>query len=362
MAIEPEPKPVCRFWFRWRLHVGLYLFLITVVLPMFDYIVSVPSPRWRLHSATEAPPCRVFDCFLYHSEAYMLYLHLLTLADSVDYFVIGSSNCSFSNDKYSPVTFVPFESEIAQFSLKITFLDIDFKAIPMSESKYRNATAWHREATARNYLLKGVKMHHPEAADLILLSDVDELVTRRAVQVIRNRPPIHYYNIQGLLFHYSFRWWVSEWERPLAIRYGSLSAPLDDYKFMPFLMPLSGVLHYHCSFCFPRLADVIRKLESFSHTEFSAGRFGDPNYLYGRIACGYGVLPSQWKMPERLTQVELDADIFLPKDRRFDFMRARIGFGDLNTYTFNLTAIKGYMPRSCPLRDDPSWTRVGILM
>jgi hypothetical protein len=163
----------------------------------------------------------------------MLYLHLLTLAESVDHFIVGSSNYSFSNDNYSPVSFAPFGPEVAKFWRKITFLDINLETIPMSESKYRNATAWHREATARNCLLEGVNRHHPGPADLILLCDVDELVTRYAVKVIRNRPPIHYYNIQGLLFHYSFRWRVSEWERPLVIRYGSLSAPLDDYKFTP---------------------------------------------------------------------------------------------------------------------------------
>jgi hypothetical protein len=362
MAMVDQPSAGGRFWFRWRLHVGFYLFLITVFLPVFDYIVSVPSPLCGLRSGTKAPPCRVFDCFLYHSEAYMLYLHLLTLSNSVDRFVIGSSNYSFANDNFSPVSFVPFAREIATFSAKITFLDIDFSRIAMSESKYRNESAWHREATARNYLIRGVRRHRPGAADLIMLCDVDELVTGRAVQVIRSRPPIHYYNIQGLLFHYSFRWLVSDWERPLVIRYGSLSAPLDDYKFLPFLMPLSGVLHYHCSFCFPRLADVMRKLKSFSHTEFASGRFRDHNYVYARIACGYSILPSQWKMPERLTHVPLGTDIFLPKDRRFNFMRARIGFVDLQKYRFNLTAIKQFMPKSCPLKADDSWSRVGLLM
>jgi hypothetical protein len=362
MPMEAEPGSGYRFWFRWRFHVFLYLFLITVVLPVFDYLVSVPSPRCGLHSPTEAPLCRVFDCFLYHSESYMLYLHLLTLWDSVDHFVIGSSNYSFANNRYSPVSFAPFNREIAAFAGKITFLDIDFLSMRMSDSKYGNATAWRREATARNHLLRGVNLYRPAAADLIMLCDVDELVTRRAVLIIRTRPPVHYYNIQGMLFHYSFRWHVSEWERPLVIRYGSLSAPLDDYKFMPFLTPLNGIFHYHCSFCFPRLADVIRKLESFSHTEFSVGKFADPNYVYARIACGYGVLPSQWKMPERLTLVPFDSDIFLPKDRRFNFMRERIGFVDLNKYTFNITAIREFMPRSCPLKHLKFWAGVRTLI
>jgi hypothetical protein len=293
----------------------------------------------------------------------MLYLHLLTLHKSVDYFVIAYSNQSFTNLLYSAVTFDPFEEEIRSFSNQTHFIYVDFTTLPLAESKWENGTAWRREATARNHLIEGVKQLKPEPDDIVLLCDVDELVTRNAIALVRRRPPVHYYNLQGLLFHYSFRWRVAEWERPLVIRYGSIQHPLDDYKFVPFLFPLSGVLHYHCSFCFPRMADVIRKLQSFSHTEYSQGRFRDPNYIYARIACGYGVLPPRWKMPEQLTLVDFNAkEIFLPNDARFDFMIYRIGFQDIPNFIFNRTAIREYMPENCTLKHESSIGPVSAIM
>jgi hypothetical protein len=293
----------------------------------------------------------------------MLYLHLLTLEKSVDYFVIGYSNHSFTSQVYSPMTFDPFEEEIHSFSDQIVLVFVDFNVTPLAQSKWDNGTAWRREATARNHLIEGVKRLKPEADDLVLLCDVDELVTRNAILLVRRRPPVHYYNLQGLLFHYSFRWQVGEWERPVVIRYGSIQFPLDDYKFVPFLFPLPGILHYHCSFCFPRIADVLRKLRSFSHTEYSAGRFRDPNYVYGRIACGYGVLPPRWKMPDRLTLVDFNAkDIYLPNDARFDFLMYRIGFQDIPNFALNATAIRHHMPGNCSLKNAVSLGPIGAMI
>jgi hypothetical protein len=280
----------------------------------------------------------------------MLYLHLLTLARCVDKFIIGFSNVTFTNQATSAMTFSPFDEEIGGFSDQTTFLYINFAKLKLSHSVWRNETAWRREATARNFLIEGVNLFNPAPDDLILLCDVDEIVTRRAIHLIRHSPPTHYYNLRGLLYHYSFRWVVSEWERPLVIRYGSLRAPLDDYKFMPFLFDLPGILHHHCSYCFPRMAEILKKLKSFSHTEFSQGRFRDPNYVYARIACGYGVLPTQWKMPERLTLVDFNVnDVYLPNDVRFDFLRQRIGFRDLGELGLNRSGVESYRPVDCNL-------------
>jgi hypothetical protein len=285
----------------------------------------------------------------------MLYLHLLTLSGHVDKFVIAYSNYSFATDKILPISFSPFEQEILSYSSSIVFLYVDFKTLPLSPSRYRNGTAWRREATARNHLIEGVKSLAPREDDLILLCDVDEIATRDAILLVRRRPPVHYYNLKGLLFHYTFRWQVAVWERPLVIRYGAMNGQLDDYKFAPFLFPLPGVLHFHCSFCAPNISSVLQKLQSFSHTEYSEGRFRDPNYVYARIACGYGLLPTRWKMPEKLQLVDFRSDvIFLPDDHRLDFLRQRIGFHDLSQYDLSVGAIKAYMPKKCGLKKDPN--------
>jgi hypothetical protein len=178
--------------------------------------------------------------------------------------------------------------------------------------------------------------------------DVDEIPTRDAIRLVRENPPEHYYNICGLIFHYSYRWRVGEWLRTLVIRYGALEGPLDDYKFMPFICKLPGILHNHCSFCFPTIAAIIDKLRSFSHVEYSGGNFTDPNYIMARIICRYGVLPLRWMMPERLRrQSFLPRMIFVPDDPRLKFLTQQIGFTDLADYEFDQKAMREFMPRNC---------------
>jgi hypothetical protein len=358
------PSPLAEFStliFQHRYALTLYVTLTLLILPIVDQVISRDSPLCDLRPNPDPDPPRLFDCFLYHSESYMLYLHLLTLSGYVDKFVIAYSNESFSTLAPSPISFSPFEPEILSFSGSIVFVHVDFGALPLSESRYRNATAWRREATARNRLLTGVESLSPAPRDLILLCDVDEIVTRDAALLVRRRPPVHYYNLRGLLFHGSFRWRVGSWERPLVIRYGAIAAPLDDYKFTRFVFPFPGVLHYHCSFCAPRIGDVLRKLASFSHTEYSRGRFRDPNYVWARLACGYGVLPPRWKMPERLTLVDFDgARIFVPDDPRLAFLKKRVGFEDIGEYAMNISKVKGYMPKECDLLDREQIT-IGVI-
>jgi hypothetical protein len=280
----------------------------------------------------------------------MLYLHLATLSGYVDHFILGFSNQSFTNRGFSTLSYEPFEKEIMEFSESIYLLYIDLNKLPLTHSMFLNETVWKREAAARNHLLEGVKHFNPGPDDLILLCDVDEIVTRSAVSLIRYRPPSHYYNLYGYLFHYSYRWRVGEWERPMVIRYGSMRLPLDDYKFLPFRKELPGVLHYHCSYCFPTMKGIIKKLQSYSHTEYSGGDFTNPNYIYGRIACGYGIIPPRYQMPETLRPVDFDGErIFLPDDPRLAFYKMRIGFVDLDEFGLNLSEVKRLMPRGCRL-------------
>jgi hypothetical protein len=334
--------------FQWQYHAASYCAILMIGIIFFNLLFESPHPTGIAGRPRDQVTRVIFDCFLYHSESYMLYLHLLTLAGHVDKFVIGYSNESFATRNVSSVSYAPFEKEIMSFKKSIHFLHIDFTILPLSQSKYRNETSWQREATARNHLIDGVRHFNPAATDLVLLCDVDEIVTREAIEMVREQPPQHYYNLHGLLFHYSFRWMVGEWDRPMVIRYGSIEAPLDDYKFYPFLTILPGVLHYHCSFCFPTMAGILKKLASFSHTEYSGGKFGEPAYVYARIACGFGVIPKRWAMPEVLTPVDFNADaIYLPEDPRLEFFRYRIGFTDLDRHNLTVRKVKEFVPKKC---------------
>jgi hypothetical protein len=111
----------------------------------------------------------------------------------VDRFVIVYSNESFTTRVISPMTLDPFTQEIEAFSNQVTFLYVAFDQLPLSKSRSRHRSlAWRREATARNYLIEGVKRSVPFFDDLILLCNVDEIATRAAIHLIRHESPLHY--------------------------------------------------------------------------------------------------------------------------------------------------------------------------
>lgn len=280
---------------------------------------------------------RIFDCFLYHNEAYMLALRLATLADYVDKFIIGYSEQSFSNPNITiKLDFAPFEDEIKKYQDKIIWVNTTLgDNSTLDYSVYRGSeVAWRREATLRNNLIRGVRKCFPRPNDIILLSDVDEIPYRSAIGWIRKHPPEDYYNLYGDLYHASFRWRVVEWTRPVIIRYSNYSVPLNDYKFFPIKIIKKLAMHYHCSFCFPTVSEVIRKLKSFAHTEFSTGDFLNASYIAARVLCGKGIVPMphpehNWDMLSLATLNDMNSKIFIPNDPRLSFLKEKMPFKDL---------------------------------
>jgi hypothetical protein len=66
--------------------------------PVRGYSVISAWPSWlcTLNLRKVSMDRRIFDYFLYHDEAYMLYVGLFTLAPVINRFVIGHANQSFT--------------------------------------------------------------------------------------------------------------------------------------------------------------------------------------------------------------------------------------------------------------------------
>ena len=50
----------------------------------------------------------------------------------------------------------------------------------------------------------------------------------------------------------------------------------------------------HCSYCFPRVDDLIHKLESYSHTEHNLPRFKDRNHVMRRLCDGGDLIDTRY--------------------------------------------------------------------
>jgi hypothetical protein len=223
---------------------------------------------------------------IYHNEAYFLYIRLATYADLVARIIIGYSNRSFNvNGPSAPISFAPFEKEIFEYSGHFVVSYCDYAQMPEAG----NDPTWGRENSARTHLLEGMKPFCLRPDDLILLTDVDELVTRDGILAMRAHPPEEAYIIPGIWYYYSFMWTVGVWEGSMVVRYGAMKHSLSVYRAVRSEVRMPGIFHHHCSYCFPTAAEITLKWRSFSHRNHESGPWQDPERVYAHIACGRSV-------------------------------------------------------------------------
>jgi hypothetical protein len=118
---------------------------------------------------------KIYDCFTFYNELDLLELRLQELYDHVDHFVIVESNTTFTN-KPKSFYFEENRQRFAAWADKI--IHVPVANMPGSED------AWTNETFQRDQILQGIK----DAADddLIIVSDVDEILRPAALDFMRN--------------------------------------------------------------------------------------------------------------------------------------------------------------------------------
>ncbi len=119
------------------------------------------------------PKRKIIDMFPFNNELEMLDIRLGEMADWVDHFVIVESNVTFSN-RPKPLHFLENRDRFARYSEKIIHVVVD------DAPAHVNA-AWPREYYQRDMALSGLAGLVAEE-DLILNSDVDEIIAARAIE------------------------------------------------------------------------------------------------------------------------------------------------------------------------------------
>mmetsp|Transcript_7349 Transcript_7349/g.22469 ORF Transcript_7349/g.22469 Transcript_7349/m.22469 type:complete len:385 (-) Transcript_7349:81-1235(-) len=155
------------------------------------------NPRW-----VGAPPPRVFDAFLYHGEDRLLSLRAAELRGSVDGHICGITEATFRGEPnnvpelVASVRRTESTAHVAQvpwgeaqeackgygsaahmaFGLNLAFRE--------DADRRHRSSCW--QSFARNYLAKGVEEQGAQEEDWVIVSDVDEIPDRSAVQLLKH--------------------------------------------------------------------------------------------------------------------------------------------------------------------------------
>ncbi len=133
----------------------------------------------------------VFDCFTFFNEVEMVKFRIKYLKDVVDYFVIVEASQTHSGmPKEQNFPYDDFDEETKK-KIKYVYIDfpkenlldhLDFNAeyILQTLESWKN---WARENYQRNYIKKCLTEAKDD--DIILISDVDEIISKEAIEFLK---------------------------------------------------------------------------------------------------------------------------------------------------------------------------------
>ncbi len=253
---------------------------------------------------------KIYDCFCYFNEDFLLELRLETLWDYVDYFVISESVLTISGlpkPLYFDINrFKKFESKIRHLVIR--------------DYPFDTSNPWRNERWQRDYLINGLFDAKPD--DWVILSDVDEIPRPQSLSFYR---PKKYKRADFQQYMYAYylnnRWEHKQlpviWLGSKITTYGylinffggslellrsyKLKGPLRGLKrafFKTFLVQKIENGGWHFSWM-AGVEKIIQKLESFAHQEFNKPDFKQPEKIRELISSGRDVL-----FPERMYKIQ----------------------------------------------------------
>ena len=216
----------------------------------------------------------VYDAFLFSGEFDLLYLRVSELASVVDHFVVVEATTTFQGQ---PRAVTPLESDPSAcrpYMSRLHHVVVD--DLP------RDTTPWVAEYVQRNAL--GKVRSYAEPTDMVILSDVDEIPSRRAIELATDRPEGEILALDMRFFYYGFNWEQPvRWDRARVVRANVLDrlSP-QELRLFPYpdtVIPDAG---WHFSYFYKRAELVERiksKANSFSHREYATEKYLDDRYL-----------------------------------------------------------------------------------
>jgi hypothetical protein len=282
---------------------------------------------------------KIYDCFIFYNEFDLLELRLTELYNHVDHFVIVESNQTFTN-KPKPWNFD--KERFAKFMDKIIYVQVT--DMPNSSN------AWDNEHHQRNAIVRGLTDAKDD--DIIIVSDVDEILRPEAIEQMRNLDQV-IYALRMPIFNFKYNymrsypgqydvWGMACVKSVLAtitpntlrgMRFQFMGTPLDYKNEGCAVIEHAG---WHFSYL-GNNADVTIKIQNFSHQEANTPE------LLGQLSVEDSIKErTEWNRssPNRYKIVELDG--YFPKSLQDEKYKSAIlteteanVFDILPAYTYN---------------------------
>ncbi|RAL07889.1 glycosyl transferase family 17 protein [Aspergillus homomorphus CBS 101889] len=247
---------------------------------------------------------KVYDLIPISTELDWLEIRMHELDSEVDYFVIVESSETFTGQG-KPLHFAEHFGDFSRFADKILYRAVDLGHL-------RDNSTWERESWIRNALLTEVfpsllGRAAPARDDVLVVSDTDEIPRARTLALLRNCAIPTRVTLRSRFYYYSFQWHHlgRDWHHPQATVYAG-----PDHTILPqdLRMGSAGArdiwnASWHCSSCFASVAQLVHKIQAFSHTEYNRPEFVDPREIVRRVRNGLDLFDRDSEKYEKVTPV-----------------------------------------------------------
>ncbi|MBE7703281.1 MAG: hypothetical protein E7Z89_04435 [Cyanobacteria bacterium SIG28] len=232
----------------------------------------------------------IYDCFTYFNEELLLELRLNYLDEIVDKFVIIEANKTFSGKPKGQNFDI---NKFKKFKDKIIYVFLE--ELPETQNP------WVIESYQRNYIQEVLKRENAKDDDIVIVSDVDEIPSVRAIRCYKTCPMgINFFILKQYEYYLNLlNISQPEWIKVKIFQYKDFYKPikLRHIDFYDMCMPYEynktntatriritnftlGICMGGWHFSWLGGAESIKnKLESFSHQEFNKEPFNNIEYI-----------------------------------------------------------------------------------
>lgn len=222
---------------------------------------------------------RWIDSFLFNGEA-IVKMRLAYLYPHVDKFYVTEQRYTFQGNRKDSLYIEQHKGWFAPYLDKLVFL-VDEKRV--------EGDAWKQESSARNLVAPYLLAEQGEW--FCTVCDVDEIPDVNAIQ--QNKGALYTAASQAPVllsqdfYYYNFNWYIKDWVFPFVVTDKTLQKPLTLQQVRDKQCPIAGALRcgWHFSYCMS-LAEIQRKLESFSHTEYNTEEYKSEAHIADCIRQG----------------------------------------------------------------------------
>ena len=266
------------------------IFKVEIIIILFIlYFIALSSIlNIQIQNKTDG---RIFYCTIYNNEAEMAYILIWRLYNYVDKFIIVISNVTHTGLPKS-FSFKSFEGDFKPYMDKIDI--VIFDNICNKEAYPEAQIHWCREKSQRDYAKTYIEgKYNPTENDLLIVTDIDEILTREGIEYIKKNPPNDYKHIKGAIYFPYYYHRIEDWDSGYVIRYNKNMKTLSYYRVtqsndsntIKYEYNPNKALITHCTYCFKSVEEYKNKLSSFTHTDYNVYPYNTNNYIFKNLYC-----------------------------------------------------------------------------